>query len=205
MVCAGSKMNEQWWQSWYVRTSAGFLWAWPHCGHLGGNQTFENAGSLCASVFPNILSEFWRLRNDASADYSRRGRGGAATRLHGMFTSRPRRRESSPRTIRVAAAARPRRVASDGSASFVEGRSARPTYMSRPLSSYSENSPALPMISYSTVNDLARPAHGSPNRRVRSSPRRTQQWRPPLRCTLAWSASVTSNAPRPLTTPRGWP
>ena len=49
-----------------------------------------------------------------STERPRRGRGGAATRLHGMPASRPRRRrDPSPRTIRVAAAASPRLVPPD--------------------------------------------------------------------------------------------
>ena len=46
----------------------------------------------------------------APAEYPRRGRGVAATRLHGMSASQPRRRcESSRRNIHVATAALPRR------------------------------------------------------------------------------------------------
>ena len=56
-----------------------------------------------------------------SADYLRRGRGAAATRLRGLSASQPRRRRDPfPRTIRVAAAAPPRPVC---------GRSARRTYV----------------------------------------------------------------------------
>ena len=45
--------------------------------------------------------------------YPRRGRGGSATRLRGISTSRPRRRDPSPRNIRVVAAAAPRPVAAE--------------------------------------------------------------------------------------------
>mmetsp|Transcript_10664 Transcript_10664/g.36879 ORF Transcript_10664/g.36879 Transcript_10664/m.36879 type:complete len:211 (-) Transcript_10664:761-1393(-) len=67
----------------------------------------------------------------------------------------------------------------------------------RPRDSYSESSPALPAISYSTTRHFARPAAGSPKSCVRSSPRPTAQQRPPVPSMRACSTSATSNAPRP--------